>query len=268
MIKNIAIIEEKLGIEKGKLAEMVTSEEEHEVNLDEIVIRAKADEETFIENLKKQTGKASKEIAVKEFVKEIKETHGLEFEGTKAEKLAEALLKKGEEEAKAEPNQKIVELKKELGEVKGKYNAVVEEKKQIETNFAKKEKDLIIKTSFTKHVPANALVSPETIFTEFKTQGYSIEDEEGTLVIKKDGKIIEDDKLSPVALKDFVSTFVTPFVPKEDGGAGGGDDTSKGAGGKAGSLEAFEKEAEKENWSMEKKNEIMAQRIAEKTLTI
>lgn len=268
MIKNIAVIEEKLGIEKGKLAEMVTSDEEHEVNLEELVIRSKADDSTFIENLKRETGKAAVEVAVKRAVEKAKEK-GIEIKAKDVDTLIEVSMAVGEEKAKVEPNTQIETLKKEKKEALDKVTELNNEVSTLKTTYQQEKKQIQKITEFTKHVPSNALISPETIYKEAETQGYVIDEEEGQFVVKdKTGNIIKDANLSPIPVKDFVSTFVTPFVPKEDGGGGGGDDPSKGGGGKAGSLEAFEKEAEKENWSMEKKNEVMAQRIADKTLTI
>ena len=80
------------------------------------------------------------------------------------------------------------------------------------------------------------------------------------------GNTIKDENtLSPVDLKTWVSNFTTPYLAKAIGGNGGGDDTPPA---KAGSFEAFEREAEKAGWSDAKRNEEMAKRVRDKTLVI
>jgi hypothetical protein len=77
MLENIGEIEKSLGIEDGKLSEMITSEEKHTVDLSGFVIKTRSDHDSLISNIKKDSGTAALEIAIKT----AREEKGLEFQG-------------------------------------------------------------------------------------------------------------------------------------------------------------------------------------------
>jgi len=64
-LENIAQIEQSLGIETGKLSEMITSEEKHTIDLSELIIEKKSIYEERLGNIKKETIKTAMEMAVK-----------------------------------------------------------------------------------------------------------------------------------------------------------------------------------------------------------
>ena len=93
-----------------------------------------------------------------------------------------------------------------------------------------------------------------------------IEKEDGKIVVKLNGETQKNnDTLSAITVKEFVTNFSTPYLKKPTGGGGGDDETN---GGKAGSFDAFLKEAEKNGWNATKQNEEMAKRIKDGTLTM
>ena len=101
---------------------------------------------------------------------------------------------------------------------------------------------------------------------EAKEKGFSFEKEDGNVVVKdSNGNILKDANYSPITVKDWVTTFSTPYLAKVEGGAGKGDDTGEG---KAGSFEAFMKESERNSWDASKQNQEMAKRISNGTLKI
>ena len=130
---------------------------------------------------------------------------------------------------------------------------------------SKKKKSLMkLKASSLNTFRKNVLVSKNTIFVEAKEKGYSFEKEEGKVVVKLNGETPKDEKtLSPISVETFVKNFITPYVGKPEGGNGGGDDVPPS---KAGSFEAFEKEAEKAGWTDSERNEIMAKRLKDGSL--
>jgi hypothetical protein len=54
-LENIAEIETSLGIESGKLTEMITSEENHKIDLSGLLIEKKSIYEERLANIKKET---------------------------------------------------------------------------------------------------------------------------------------------------------------------------------------------------------------------
>jgi len=266
MIKNVETIEEALGLEKGKLVEMITSEEEHELDYTPAVIEKKTVYDERVENLKKSSANMAKETTIKE----IKKKTGLEFEGKNEEafvtafKLHETKIK---EETIKDPEERYTKLKTDFEKLQGNLTKKDEEIETLKTTFSKEKETGEIKNAFFGGIEIDTVVSKGTIFTEAKEKGFDFVKEEGKIVIKKDGETLKDEKtLSPVDLKTWVTDFSTPYAKKKQEGGGGGDDETKQA--KAGSFEAFEKEAEKEGWDDTKKNDEMLKRIKDKTLVL
>ena len=261
-LDNIAEIETTLGIESGKLIEMINSEEAFSVDLSEKVFLSKTAYEERIANIKKE----SATVAIETAVKEQRNNLGLDFQGKTIENLVSAIKLKTESENKIEPDEKFKLLKTEFDGLVSKLNEKDSEfnsfKSQIEqTNLINE-----IKGEFTKHIPDNVLVSKSTIFTEAKEKGFSFEKEEGRIVIKDtNGNVLKDDNYSPISVKDWVSNFSTPYLAKAEGGKGANDDLGES---KAGSLEAFLKESVKQGWNASKQNEEMSKRISNGTLKI
>jgi hypothetical protein len=261
-LDNIAEIETTLGIESGRLIEMINSEEAFSVDLSEKVFLSKTAYEERIANIKKE----SATVAIETAVKEQRNNLGLDFQGKTIENLVSAIKAKSESESKIEPEEKYKTLKSEFDGLVSKLNEKDTEFNSFKTQIEKTNLLSEIKNEFTKHIPDNVLVSKSTIFTEAKEKGFSFEKEDGNVVVKdSNGNILKDDNYSPITVKDWVTTFSTPYLAKVEGGAGKGDDTGEG---KAGSFEAFMKESERNNWDASKQNSEMAKRISNGTLKI
>lgn len=266
MITNIAEIETSLGLEAGQLTEMITSDEEKELDLSAVVILPKTTYDTRIDNIKKETSTTTKEILIKGFRKELE----LEFEGKNEDAFLTAMrgkLEKVKEEAVTDPEKRYTDLKSDFEKLQGNLTKAEQRAQELENGFKAKETENEIKSEFFKHIPDNVIVSKNTIMTEAKEKGFSFVIEDGKKVVKdSSGTILKDEKtLSPLSYKEFAETFVTPYLPKVDGGSGKGNETDPP---KAGSYEAFMKESEKNNWNATEMNEEMAKRITAGTLKI
>jgi len=263
MLENQKQIEEALGLEEGKLSEMITSEEKHTIDLTPLVIEKKEIYDERISNIKKEEFKHGQD----KFFKTVRDSFGLDITGKTPENLVEGLktfVEAEKEKGGAEPEEKYKKAVAEKAEALAKLNEVNTEFSTFKINIEKEKESNEIKSEFTKHVPSNVLVSKNTIFVEAKEKGYSFEKEEGKLVVKLNGQTQKDEKtLSPISVESFVKNFITPYVGKPDGGTGGGDDVPPS---KAGSFEAFEKEAEKAGWNDSERNEIMAKRLKDGSL--
>lgn len=265
-LENQAEIEQALGLEEGKLSEMITSEEKHKIDLDTLLIESKEIYEERIKNIKNEHFKQGQDL----MFKNVRDAFGLENIGGKG-KSTEILIsglktfvETEKEKGGAEPEEKYKKAISEKNEALNKLSEVNNEFATFKTNIEKQNEANEIKGEFTKHIPANTLVAKNTIFVEAKEKGYSFEKEDGKVVVKLNGETQKDDKtLSPISVESFVKDFVTPYIGKVEGGGGGGDEVVAG---KAGSFEAFEKEAEKAGWTSSEKNEIMMQRIKDGSL--
>lgn len=261
-LQNITEIETTLGLESGKLIEMINSEEAHSIDLSERVFLTKAAYDERIANIKKE----SATVAIETAIKEQRNALGLDFQGKTMENLVNAIKAKTESESKIEPEEKFKNLKTEFDGLVAKLNEKDAEFNSFKTKIEQTNLLNEIKSEFTKHIPDNVLVSKSTIFTEAKEKGFSFVKEDGNIVIKDaNGNVLKDDNYSPVSVKDWVSTFSTPYLAKAEGGRGEGDKVGEG---KAGSFEAFMKESERNGWNASKTNEEMARRISNGTLKL
>jgi len=265
MLENIAEIETALGIEEGKLSEYITSEEKHTIDLTPLVIEKKSIYEERISNIKKEEFKHGQD----KFFKTVRDEFGLDITGKTPESLVQGLktfVETEKEKGGAEPEEKYKTLKADFDKLQGNLVAKETEFNAFKTNIEKEKETNEIKSEFTKHIPANTLVAKNTIFVEAKEKGFSFEKEDGKVVVKLNGEVQKDEKtLSPITVESFVKDFVTPYIGKPSGGGGGGDDVPPG---KAGSFEAFEKEAEKAGWNDSERNEVMLKRIKDGSLKL
>lgn len=266
MIKNIETLEEGLGLEKGKLAEMIASEEEVDLDFEKVVIEPKTVYEEKIGNIKKQSAQMAKETTVKT----VKKAFGLEFEGKTEEALIQGFKtheQKIKDEAVTDPEERYKTLKKDFDALQMNYTTKETELTNFKTSVEQEKETSGIKNEFFQHIEGKTVVSKATIFTEAREKGFSFVKEEGKTVVKdSSGEVVKDSKtLSPIPLDVWVKEFSTPFIKEAEagGGNGGNDETKKG---KAGSFEAFEAEAEKAKWNDTEKNLEMAKRIKAGTL--
>lgn len=262
-LENISEIEQALGIEEGKLTEMISGEEKHTIDLSPLVIEKKTIYDERISNIKKEEYKHGQEKSFKA----VRDAFGLEITGKTTENLISGLktyVETEKEKGGAEPEEKYKTLKSDFEKLQKNFTEKETEFTTFKTNIEKQNEANEIKGEFTKYIPDNTLVAKNTIFVEAREKGYSFEKEDGKVVVKHNGEVKKDEKtLSPISVESFVKDFVTPYIGKPEGGSGGGDDTPPG---KAGSFEAFEKEAEKAGWTSSEMNEIMAKRLKDGSL--
>jgi len=157
-LENITELEQAFGLEEGKLAEMITSEEKHSIDLSTLLIEPKAVYEERIANIKTTSSQMAKEIAIKK----LKTNLGLEFEGKTEENLIEAVKSKFEtikSEVIKDPEQRYVSLKSDFDKLQGNYTEQVNKVVELESSYAKKEKTAKIQNDVFKFIPENTLVS-------------------------------------------------------------------------------------------------------------
>lgn len=265
-LENFSELEQALGFEEGKLSEMINSEEKHSLDLSQFLIEPKSIYDERISNIRASASTMAKETTIKE----IKKTLGLEFEGKNETVLIDALKSKFEtikNEVIKDPEERYQTLKADFDKLQNNLREETQKRTDLELSYSKKEKENRIKSDVFKHIPDNTIVSKSTILIEANQKGFIFDDEEGVTVIKDaKGEIIKDERtLSPVSIEDWAKSFISPYLKPVEGGSGKKDDVPPA---KAGSFEAFEKEAERQGWNAMQKNSEMARRIKEGTLTL
>ena len=260
-IKNIDIVEEKLGLEKGKFQEYLTSEEEHEINVDNLVIFSKDDYNARIDNIKKETSIASVEMAVKKYRNEL----GLEFQGKTMDNLLNNFKEKIESESKIEPEERYTKLKGDFEKLQGVSQGFQDKYTDLENKIKSEKQQSSINQTLLKSIPDNTSIPKEDVLAILKAKNNFNMGEDGFEIIK-DGKVLKNETtMNNLSADEFMKSFIKPYLKPVEGGAGNDDSVGEG---KEGSFEAFDKEMERKGVSQQEYSLEMAKRIKEGTLKI
>lgn len=266
MIKEekITLLEKTLRLPEGSLKAAITDEKEVDIELPTLKVYTEEEENTRIENVRKEAKTAGVEMAVKEARNKL----GLQFEGKTIDNLLEHHSKKVLADAKIEPEKKVKELQDDNEKLRTNLT-------QIQTDFdnfklnSKKERDSIeTENVILSKIPQNTLIPQKDVLTVFKANFGIEKDETGNIVFKKNNEVLKNKTtLSPLTLDEVMNDFITPYIKPVQGGAGGGDDTGKD---KPGSIQAFQKEMEEKGIAAGSVdfNKEMNKRLADKTLVI
>ena len=260
-IENLEQLEKSVGLEPGKLAEMISSEDTHKLDLDNLIISNKNDYEARLENIKKETKTAAVEIAVKNARNEL----GLEFEGKTMENLLNNFKNKIESESKVAPEKKYSDLHKDFESLQGVSKSWEDKYMSLENTYKQKENQRQIDNSILKSIPDNTILGKDDILALIKAKTEFNVGDNGLEIIK-DGVVQKNQAtLNLLSTDEYVSSFVTPYLKTAEGGAGGKDSNTKG---NETSLDLFDKrmEAKGINIGSEGYNEEMSKAIKEGTL--
>jgi len=263
-IENILEVEKSLGLESGKLQEMIGSDEVHKIDLSKKVILDESVYNERVSNIKKETIQHTQEV----FIKDLRNEFGLEFEGKTKDNLINGFktkLEKVKDESIKDPEERYTNLKSDFDKLQTNFVNKEKEVETIKNEFSQKEKLQKIKNDVFQFIPENTLVSKNTIMIEAEQKGFMFDTEDGNTVIKdRQGNILKNETtLSPIGIKEWITEFSTPFLPKVDGGNGGGDDKRNPT---AGSYDALMKEAKDKGWDNSKLNEEVMRRTKDGTL--
>lgn len=261
-IENISEIEQSLGIEAGKLTEMISSEDKHTVDLSKRIFKSKSDYDTLIENTKRDSGIAAVEIAVKKVRKDM----GLEFEGKTMDNLLKSYKSKVEIEAKIDPNKKFDTLQIDFDKrgviieaLEGKFNT-------LETSVKQERQVRDIDSKLLSEIPDNTIIPKKDVLAILKTKNKFNIGENGFEIIGTDGNPMKNAaNMNLLTPKEFMAEAIKPYLKKVEGGAGDGDGDGTHT---EGSFEAFEKEMESKGIKGEALAEEMQKRIKDKTLKL
>lgn len=203
---------------------------------DELTVLDKTELEARDKQQKDDGIKAGKEIGRKE----VREAAGLDEKiGKDPAKIAEAISKKAVDDAKVAPDKKVAELTEQVNLLQAK----VSEKDTEIANSKKVASEAALDRRILAAFPKERIegMEDEDFLTIIK-RNHSFEEEDGKMVVKKDGQIIRDTKTTnPLGMKEAVEKiFADKKWNKEATPAGGG----RGAGDQGGSGGVFKKRSE------------------------
>jgi len=262
MIENIGAVEQSLGLESGKLSEMLSSEESHSIDLDSRVFFNKEDYNTRITNIKDDVYIKGQE----EMLKKMKLDEGLEYDGRKdPNNFIAALKSKIEKESTKEPEQRFADLNTKFEQMQGISKDWETKFSDLQGENTREKNQFKINSTLLKEIPDNIVIGKEDVLSILKSKNdFSISDD-GSVILMKNGKPLENSAtLNSMSPSEFMKDLIKPYLKAVEGGRGdeGGSTPSQG------SLESFQKEMEGKGVKGEKFNEEMQKRISNGTLKL
>lgn len=237
-IDNIIEIEQSLGLEAGKLNEIIKSEDKIKIDLSSKVIYDKNDFDKFIDNVKKDEFTRGRDL----LLKDLKDKEGLEYEGRKdPNNFIKYFREKVEAESKIEPEKKYSNLKSDFEKVQSNLEEWQNKYLNLETTYKQKENQNKIDNALLKSIPDNVSIPKNDILAIMKSRNDFKIGDDGFEVIK-DGNVLKNETTrSPLTPDEFTASFIKPYLKQVEGG--NGDKGGKGNP-KEGTFESFDKEME------------------------
>jgi len=229
----------KLKVEDLETA--IKSETEVSVDIPTLTVLT-ADELTARdENIGRTKYNEGKTAGVEMGVKELKNELGLEFDGKDIKSLVNAVQTKTLADAKVEPNKKV----EELNMVVANLQKTIAEKETEKSTILNQLQTTTLNTKILGLLPQNrsSVLNDDEYMTLVK-KVYEFAEEEGKLVVKKDGNIVRNATTqSPLEPKEVLDSFFTErkFIEQKQGNQGG-----QGGGNSGGNAGVFTKLSELE----------------------
>lgn len=226
--KGIESLAGTLKLKVEDLTQVLSSEDEKDLELPKLEVFTTEEFDAFKENLKDSHGKAkydegktaSREMLLKEMSKDVGFETSIKDPNEFINKFKESIL----ETAKIEPNKKVQELETSLSNLQSK----LDDKDAEISNMLSKSKanEIKLKTqSLFPDLSEKGLTKEDTV-SIFFNNGYEVKDDG----VYKNGEILKDSRENNLALKDVVEGFVKErkWTVENPSGRGGG---ARGKGG-------------------------------------
>jgi len=234
-IENLTDLEKSLKLDEGTLSKALQSETPVKIELPQLVVRTKEEEDTFIENLKTNHFTAAQEILIKNTKRDL----GLDFEGKNINKLIEVVKAKALEEAKIEPDKKVQELAADKAKLQSNLQDLERKLVAKEQEYKVKEIERTVNDTLLNSINFETSIPKNDVLTLFKSN-YQTDMEDGKVLIKKNGEVLKNPTtLSPLTPGEVLAEFSKPYLKNLTPGGGAGKKDEPG--GKPNSYEAFEK---------------------------
>lgn len=266
-IKNLEVLEKTLKIEAGTLQKAIDNDESVDVEIQELIIRTKEEDETNETNLRADLKDEFQAAGLGVAIKTARTEHNLEFEGKKdLNNLLTAFKTKVLKEAEVEPTKRITELETDLTTVRQNLTDSEQKFTDLTLSVEKGKSQAGINNSIMDAIKGETTISKPQILTLFNSDFSTSLNDDGKIEIKKNGEVLKNESdRSLKSIEDVMSEFSKPFAKKAEGGRGGDDDPGNA---KEGSVAAFTKEMKEKghNPSSETFQREMQKRIKDGTL--
>jgi hypothetical protein len=227
-LKGVKVDGQELTAEK--LQEIMTSEDEVEIETDPVHVFTDDEKQTLENNMKKDGYNEGKTAGSEMTIKEIKQMEGLDFEGKTADKLVENLRAKIQSDAQKKPNEQVEEWKQSYNQLKKTYETEKQALNQQLQSLQSEKKDIEIteklKQGFGKlnNIDAGdaALIAKNTYNFDF--------DDNGNVIVKNGNQTLKNNVGEPRDYREVLTELAQYKNWLEKDGRGGGNSTGGGNG--------------------------------------
>lgn len=219
-----------LKISEAEIETAIKGEAEIDITIPEVTVFTKDELDQRDTNQKNDGIKIGKEIGVKE----VRKAAGIDEGGSKdPAKAAQQISEKALAEAKMKPDEKVIELSKQIDTLKTTLSA---KEQEIESANQKVSGVLLDRTIFSSLPKERADVLTDDEYISAIKSNFSINNIDGNLVISRGGKELRDPKTAmPVDLGTAVKDYFGERKgwmngeQQQQGGRGAGDSGTRGA---------------------------------------
>lgn len=219
--ETLAWIAELSGVKAEDITAKINSEKE------ESIARPQGDFFTEDDLSKRDSSKykEGKEAGSEMLVKDLKKKYGYEFDGKDVDSFMSHHDGQLKTKYSKDSNARVEELEKDLKTQKETFESEIDGYKNQLNDLNGKYRGEAIKNTLLSIMPKNTTIKPEAIVTLFKND-YQIDEEEGKMVVKRNGQTLKDTKTaSPLDVKDVFKEYVIKEgFAKGDQGRGGGNE--------------------------------------------
>lgn len=239
-----------LKLDKEKFTAAITGADEVDFELPALSVFTPDELKIRDENIRKERYSEGKAAGSEITIKEFKEKFGITIEGKDLAAVTEACKNKILEEAKIEPNKQLQEKEKMIEGLRTTVNALTGEKTTLENSI----KSMRIESSALTEIP-EGIIGKNEVLGLMKINGYSIEDENGAIILKLNGETVRNNLQSPESLKNIATAFMTErnLIVTDTGGKqgrGGKSDKPGGTGGNPKNIAELREQFESEGKSL------------------
>lgn len=174
--------------------------------------------------------KEGKDAGVEMMVKDLKREYGYEIDG----KDVKSFLGHHEDQLKSKyskaPNERVQELENDIKRQKATYEEEITGYKDQLNDFRGRYEGQLVNNKLLSIMPKETTIKADAIVTLFKSE-HQVVDEDGVLVVKRNGETLKDTKTaSPLKVDDVFNEYVINegFAKKQSGRGGGNEYGSSG----------------------------------------
>ncbi|WP_431129744.1 hypothetical protein [Flagellimonas flava] len=188
-----------------------------------------------------------KEAGSEMLVKDLKKEYGYEFDGKDVKSFMSHHDSQLKTKYSKDSNSRVEELEKDLSKQKETYEEEITGYKTQLAELSGKYRGETVRNTLLSIMPKETTIKPDAIVTLFKSE-YQVEEEEGVLVVKKNGETLKDSKTaSPLELQNVFNEYIEKEgYSKGQSGRGGVNDYGSG-GNVAKDLESFQDQWKSQN---------------------